>query len=74
MQRLGEKTAIHPRTQMVLKMAPIRVFLQGMFSVVVGGKNVSNTINNNPRNAMNVRYVMSELQIYFGDTDHHLSE
>ena len=59
---------------MVLKMEPIRVFLQGMFSVVKGGKNVSITINNNPRNAMNVRYVMSELQMYLGDTDYHLLE
>lgn len=73
-QSLGEKTAKHPKKQIVLKMEPIRVFLQGMFSAVKGGKYGSNTIKNNPRNAMNVKYVMSELQIYLGNTAHHLSE
>ena len=74
MQSLGEKTTRHPKKQMVLKIEPIRVFLQGMFSVVEGGKNVSNTIRNNPNNAMNVRYAMSDFQICLSNTDHHLSE
>ena len=74
MQRVGEKTAKHPKKQMVLKIEPIRVFLQGMFSAVVGGKNASITVRNNPTNAITVRYAMSKLRTFFGNMDHHLSE
>lgn len=74
MQRLGEKTAMHPRKQMVLKIEPISVFLHGMFSVVVGGKNTSITVRNNPSNAITVRNAVSKLRTFFGNTDHHLSE
>jgi len=73
-QRLGEKTAIHPKKQMLLKIEPIRVFLQGMFSVAVGGKNTSITVRNNPSKAITVRYAMSKPRTFFGNTDHHLSE
>jgi hypothetical protein len=59
---------------MVLKMEPIRVFLQGMFSVVVGGKNASITVRNNPSNAITVRYAMSKLRTFISNMDHHLSE
>ncbi len=69
---VGEKTARHPRMQMVLKIEPISGFLQGMFSVVVGGKKVSITIRSNPSSAMNVRYVMSELTLCLGDIAYHL--
>ena len=74
MQSLGEKTARHPKKQIALNIEPIRVFLQGRSSVVVGGKNMNNTIRNNPSNDMNVRYVMSELRICLGNTAHHLLE
>jgi len=69
---VGEKTARHPKMQMMLKIEPIRGFLQGMFSVVVGGKKVSITIRSNPNSAMNIRYVMSDLRICLGDIAYHL--
>ena len=71
---VGEKTARHPKMHMVPKIEPIRGFLQGIFSVVVGGKKVSITLRNNPSIVKSVRYVMSELAFSLSDTNYSHSE
>jgi hypothetical protein len=71
---VGEKTAKHPKMQMVPKIEPIRGFLQGIFSVVMGGKKVIITLRNRPSTVKSVRYVMSELVFSLGDTNYSHSE